>query len=75
MAANAGLAKDPHNARLFNAQGMAFNDLQRFGEAAEAWEKALKLDPNLRVARANLDALNGGQTGRGSVYKQKSPQQ
>ncbi|HYL58145.1 MAG TPA: MMPL family transporter [Candidatus Acidoferrales bacterium] len=73
MAANAGLTKDPNNARLYNAQGMAYNDLQRFGEAAEAWRKALKLDPNLRVAQANLDALNGGQTGRGGVIKQSQP--
>ncbi len=39
---------------------MALNDLQRFDEAEEAWEKALKLNPKLRVAQVNLDALNGG---------------
>jgi len=73
LAANAGIAKDPSNARLYNAQGMALNDLQRFGEAAEAWEKALRLNPNFPAAKANLQALNGGTTGRGSIIKH--PQQ
>jgi Flp pilus assembly protein TadD len=73
LAANAGLAKEPSNARLYNAKGMALNDLQRFGEAAEAWEKALRLNPKLAAAKANLDALNGGSTGRGSITKH--PQQ
>jgi len=73
LAANAGIIKDPSNARLYNAKGMALNDLQRFGEAEEAWEKALKLNPNLRVAQVNLDALNGGPSGRGSIVKH--PQQ
>lgn len=73
LAANAGIIKDPRSARLYNAKGMALNDLQRFGEAEEAWEKALKLNPNLRVAQVNLDALNGGSSGRGSIVKH--PQQ
>jgi tetratricopeptide (TPR) repeat protein len=69
LAANAGIVKDPSNARLYNAKGLALNDLHRLGEAQEAWEKALRLNPNLKVAQANLDALNSGQTGRGSVGK------
>jgi tetratricopeptide (TPR) repeat protein len=69
LAANAGIIKDPSNARLYNAKGMALNDLQRFGEAEEAWEKALKLNPKLKVAQVNLDALNGGSSGRGSIVK------
>ncbi|MGA7872167.1 MAG: tetratricopeptide repeat protein [Candidatus Binatus sp.] len=73
LAANAGIVKDPSNARLYNAKGMALNDLQRFGEAEEAWEKALRLDPNLKVAQVNLNALNGGSNGRGSISKH--PQQ
>jgi len=73
LAANAGIIKDPRNARLYNAKGIALNDLQRFGEAEEAWEKALKLNPNLKVARANLDALNGGASGRGSITKHPQP--
>ena len=73
LAANAGIIKDPRNARLYNAKGMALNDLQRFDEAEEAWEKALRLNPNLRVAQVNLDALNGGSSGRGSIVKH--PQQ
>jgi len=48
---------------------MAMNDLQRFDEAEDAWEKALRLNPNLKVAQANIDALNGGPSGRGSVSK------
>ena len=69
LAANAGIVKDPSNARLYNAKGLALNDLQRFDEAEEAWEKALRLNPDLKVARANLDALNAGPTGRGSISK------
>jgi tetratricopeptide (TPR) repeat protein len=69
LAANAGLIKDPSNARLYNAKGMALNDLQRFGEAEEAWEKALKINPDLKVAQVNLNALNGGASGRGSINK------
>ncbi len=69
LAANAGLAKDPENARLYNAKGMALNDLQRFDEAEEAWEKALRLKPDFPAAKANLQALNGGATGRGSITK------
>lgn len=74
LAANAGLVKDPSNARLYNAKGMALNDLQRFDEAEDAWEEALRLDPNLRVAQANLDSLNGGSSGRGSISKHSSQQ-
>jgi len=72
LAANAGIIKDPSNARLYNAEGMALNDLQRFDEAEEAWEKALRLNPNLKVAQANLDALNGGPSGRGSISKHRA---
>src|SRR5271155_762347 len=76
LAANAGLIKEPDNARLYNAKGMALNDLQRFDEAEEAWEEALKLNPNLRVAQVNLDTLNSGSTGRGSISKHAThPQQ
>ena len=69
LAANAGIVKDPANARLYNAKGLALNDLQRFDEAEDAWEKALRLNPNLKVAQANIDALNGGPSGRGSISK------
>jgi Flp pilus assembly protein TadD len=59
MAANAGLLKDPRSAPLYNAKGMALNDLQRFDEAAAAFRKALEIDPNFRIARANLAAVTG----------------
>jgi Flp pilus assembly protein TadD len=59
MAANAGLLKDPQSAALYNAKGMALNDLQRFEEAAAAFRKALEIDPNFRIARANLAAVTG----------------
>jgi tetratricopeptide (TPR) repeat protein len=74
LAANAGLVRDPDNARLYNAKGMALNDLQRFAEAEEAWEKALRLNPNLKVAQLNLDALNSGSTGRGTITKHPAQQ-
>ena len=59
MAANAGLAKDAHNAKLFNAKGLALVDLHRADEAEAAFREAIKYDPNLTVARRNLQALSG----------------
>jgi cytochrome c-type biogenesis protein CcmH/NrfG len=73
MAANAGIAKDPHNASLYNAKGMALNDLGRTDEAATAFQKALEINPNFAIARANLRALNTGPKGRGSISKQDLP--
>ncbi len=70
MAANAGITKDPHSAPLYNAKGMALNDLDRYDEAATAFQKALEIDPKFAVARANLRALNSGPKGRGSISKQ-----
>ncbi|HUO05902.1 MAG TPA: tetratricopeptide repeat protein [Candidatus Binataceae bacterium] len=72
MAANAGIVKDPQNARLYNAKGGALNDLQRIDEAEEAYEKAIKLDPSFTIARENLKALNSGSTGRGSISRQSA---
>ncbi|HEY6394183.1 MAG TPA: tetratricopeptide repeat protein [Candidatus Binataceae bacterium] len=72
MAANAGLMKDPRNARLYNAKGMALNDLTRFDEAAEAFQRAVDLDPSLTVARTNLDGLDSRPSGRGSITKRGS---
>ena len=57
MAANAGLVKNPHDAKLYNAKGMALHDLTRFDEAAQAWRQALVYDPSFEVARRNLEAL------------------
>jgi len=59
MAANAGLIKDSKSARLYNAKGMSLYDLRRFDEAAEAFRKALRYDPSLGVARANLRDVGG----------------
>ena len=59
MAANAGLLKDPHNARLFNAKGLALGNLHRNDDATEAFRQAVRYDPSLEVARQNLDALTG----------------
>ena len=59
MAANAGLLKEPRSAALYNAKGMALSDLERFDEAAAAFRTALQIDPNFRVARANLAAVTG----------------
>lgn len=69
MAANAGILKAPRNARLYNAKGMALNDLERPAEASEAFQKAIELDPNFQIARDNLHSLNSGSTGRGSVSR------
>jgi len=69
MAANAGILKAPRNARLYNAKGMALNDLERPDEASEAFQKAIELDPNFQIARDNLHSLNSGSTGRGSVSR------
>ncbi len=59
MAANAGLLKNPHDARLYNAKGLALNDLHRSDEAEEAFRQAVRYDPKLEVAKQNLDALTG----------------
>ncbi len=66
MAANAGLVHDSRNAPLYNAKGMALNDLQRFDEAAHAFRQALVYDPSFEVAKRNLDALGPAyqETGR-----------
>ena len=60
MAANAGLQKDPNNAGLYNARGMALHDLTRFKEAARDFRRAIELDPKLAAARANLQAMGEG---------------
>jgi len=70
MAANAGITRDPHNASLYNAKGMALHDLGRTDEAATAFQKALELNPGFAVARGNLRALNAGPHGRSSISKQ-----
>ena len=56
MAANAGLQKDPKNAKLYNAKGMALHDLMRTDEAEQAFRRALVYDPKFEVARRNLEA-------------------
>lgn len=69
MAANAGIVKAPRAARLYNAKGMALNDLARPGEAAQAFQKAIEIDPNFQIARDNLHSINSGSRGRGSVSR------
>ena len=63
-AANAGLHKEPHNAKLLNAKGLALNDLKRFAEAEDAFREAIRNDPSLTVARQNLDAISGENRGK-----------
>lgn len=72
MAANAGLTKGPRDAGLYNARGMALMDLRRYDEAARDFRKALEIDPSLRAARINLDALGESYTGRGTVSKKSA---
>jgi uncharacterized protein len=69
MAANAGIAKNPHDARLWNAKGMALNDLGRIDEAERAFKQALKIDPSFTVAHRNLEALEGKAKGRASTAR------
>jgi uncharacterized protein len=69
MAANAGLTKNPRDARLWNAKGMALNDLTRGKDAAQAFKHALKLDPSFAVARQNLGAIEGRIPTPGSAIK------
>jgi Tfp pilus assembly protein PilF len=59
MAANTGLQRAPHDARLLNAKGLALNVLHRPKEAAEAFREAVRYDPKFEVARQNLDAVSG----------------
>jgi Flp pilus assembly protein TadD len=59
ITANAGLQKDPHNAKLLNAKGLALIKLQRTDEAVDAFRLAVRYDPSLEVARQNLDAITG----------------
>jgi hopanoid biosynthesis associated RND transporter like protein HpnN len=66
MAANAGITKNPRDARLWNAKGMALNDLLRIEEAEQAFKHALKLDPSFAVARQNLMVVQG-RISRGSA--------
>jgi tetratricopeptide (TPR) repeat protein len=69
MAANAGLQRDHRNAHLYNAKGMALNDLDRYDEAAEAFQTALDYDPSFTVAKENLSELNSGSSGRGTITR------
>jgi len=72
-AANAGLAKDARNARLYNAKGLALSDLQRTDEAEAAFRQAVRFDPTLKVAQQNLDALTGRvRGGRGAATSGQS---
>ncbi len=45
---------DPAHALAYNGLGAAFKKAGRVGEAVEAWEKALALDPGLGAAMYNL---------------------
>jgi Tfp pilus assembly protein PilF len=71
MSANAGLSKDPRDAGLYNARGMAMTDLERFDEAERDFRKALEIDPSLAAAKMNLDALGGSYSGRATPSGKK----
>ncbi len=49
-----GIDADPSNARLYNGKGVALAHLGRLEEAAEAFEKALALEPRNAEYSANL---------------------
>lgn len=73
MAANAGLLKRPRDAKLYNAKGMALNDLTRFDEAAAAFRQALVYDPSFAVAQRNLEALAPGHAGTNPTQPATKP--
>ena len=57
-AAPAGVAgKSTHTAGWFNNRALILKDAGRKGEAVEAWEKAIELDPNLASALWNYSDL------------------
>jgi len=72
MAANAGLSKAPRDAHLYNARGMAYNDMMRFAEAEKDFRMALSLDPSLEAARVNLKAIGSQHIGSSTVLKHSS---
>lgn len=51
------LASAPNNVEAWNRLGRALMALDRNGEAVDAYEHALRLDANNRIARKNLDLL------------------
>lgn len=72
MAANAGIQKDRANAGLYNARGMALNDLLRFDEAERDFRKALELDPSLTAAADNLKTIGAKASARHSTLAKPS---
>jgi hopanoid biosynthesis associated RND transporter like protein HpnN len=72
MAANAGLTKAPRDAHLYNARGMAYNDMMRFPEAEKDFRLALSLDPSLEAAKVNLKAIGSQHAGSHTISKSQS---
>jgi tetratricopeptide (TPR) repeat protein len=57
-ACDAALTLDPDNADALNLRGVLLEELDRPGEAREAYREALRLNHNFSEARDNLAALN-----------------
>ncbi len=53
------LAQKPESAEMLGLLGLSFYMLGDKSEARELWERAIKLDPNDRNARAGLKAMQG----------------
>jgi Flp pilus assembly protein TadD len=50
-------ALDPESAEAYNVRGLVLEELGQPGAAAEAYQKASRLDPSLAVAGENLQEL------------------
>ena len=55
--AEAAVRLQPGNVQVLDGLGIVYARQNRFEEARDTWQKALQLDPQDRMARANLDRL------------------
>jgi Flp pilus assembly protein TadD len=57
LEAERALKLDPRSAKAYHALGCAFGNLGRLNPAAEAFRRAVELDPYDDVSRAYLDKV------------------
>jgi len=63
------LRQQPDNAEAHNLLGVALASMGRQAEATNEFVEALRLDPGLEQARANLERITGRREGSGSTAK------